>query len=246
MIYYTVTLPFDTFDLIPLCETENEIVKPELCKNAPLLFSASPRADVLIERCDRAGGERLCPELSSLAIGAFVHGVRGLPTEETEVEIDDKIYKVTFDSKTRSVELKMPKCKVLLSNRSALVENSGVIFSDFLSMGKRIRVVKSKDSDGFSTPALRSLFLREGYPLADAAVAYSDVDEELVIRSLSRDRDDACVKLSLALAALSDSSLVGEGEKKMRFASGESATFFYKGADVWMRLFTGDIPRVVV
>ena len=178
----------------------------------PLLVGASELGELSLVPIKSNAPDAISYPLAALSAGRFICEVRGLPITEANIEILEKIYCVKIHLVSKTVGIKLNKCKQLLSNQIVEVENTKLIVSDYLCDGKRIRLYKCDDIDLFSTPCQRVFLYRDGLPLCDAFAAYSYNDGVVDFKFIQRDSQPSVNALEAALAIateLSESHLCG-------------------------------------
>lgn len=221
-MFYTIIAPFGRFDLFAEAELHKELPRTEKCPNIPLLISASESADIKVTPINTEDVCEASDPLFALAAGAFLMKVRGLPLDEAEIETASGIFKLLLDEKGDRVGVILSKCKQLSSNSKFLLENIEIKCSDYLSFGKRIRLVRSRDPEMFSPDALRLASFRKGLPLADCAAVFSLGEDRCEYRFTSREKEKEKYALRCALAIASETDFFkGGDERSLTFQSGE-------------------------
>ena len=169
-------------------------------------LSADARA-VIYEPAD--GRLSDAPPLSAaLAAARFLVEVRGLPLDECEIEISEKVYRIIFSENDGKCEILMDKCKYKLSKTQVFCRGVDLSLENFSDGFSEILLLRCEDEGRVDDEALQaiSLSIPDG-PRTVAAVRRSE--GELFVRCFSPS-DESGEAVRCAVAAVL-STAVGAG-----------------------------------
>lgn len=178
--------------------------------SSTVIVTPSHTADVVAEPVPRDGKYMSSDEVTAFCAGAFLYNVRGLPSEEIEVETPGGVYRISRCSKTDKISIILPKCKVLYTKKKEIIDEIEIFVSAFSYKNYIFKVCECKNSAFFADANLRALLRSSIEDSIDGVAVYSIEKDEVLVKLLPSDMQSGSLRLyallATATAALSRSS----------------------------------------
>lgn len=199
-----------SFDVFPvsIMPKEPDRYRDDTGSAVTVFLLPSIECDARIVMLDEDGAcvaDRLA---ASLAATAFLVAERGLPLDEVSIETESKNTDIEIAEKGKKYYIKLPKCKLLCSNKEKKSEKTEIIFSDILVFDRRVRTVICDDVAFFSKENMTSLILDDAEGCADVVTVASLSNDIISIEcySLGLHESDYIYSVIAAHRLLSDNT----------------------------------------
>lgn len=203
---------------VPMSEIYSEIPPSSYA----IAVRASQRADFSAV-CFGADGETMKePHFCLAALSFFFKEIRGLPSQEVEIEFLGSVYSLDMSiDYTPGFRKMLQKSKLKLAKTIVMQDKTEILYHD-INGSARMRAFALPEVRAVPASLLRSLLIRDGHSDADVAIAVTaDACDKRELRVFTTDRAYPFEYMSAAISLFSaEGKEFSDGKYTVRFLDG--------------------------